>query len=25
LRKNVSTLNLETLKTIETKYKKGMR
>lgn len=25
LRKNVSTLNLETLKTIETKYEKGMR
>ena len=25
LRKSVSTLNLETLKTIETKYKKGMR
>jgi hypothetical protein len=25
LRKNVSTMNLETLKTIETKYKKGMR
>ena len=25
LRKNVSTLNLETLKTIETEYKKGMR